>query len=128
MALRPADINRVKLDRVSLKAQAASVTSYPLFTLGTRGSPLALAQAGEARRRLAEARGWEVGRIALQVIRTTGDRIQDRPLADVGGKGLFTKEIDAALLAGAIDAAVHSAKDLPLDHAGWRRNRRLFAA
>ena len=113
MALRPADINRVKLDRVSLKAQAASVTSYPLFTLGTRGSPLALAQADEARRRLAEARGWEVGRIALQVIRTTGDRIQDRPLADVGGKGLFTKEIDAALLAGAIDAAVHSAKDLP---------------
>ena len=48
-----------------------------------------------------------------QVIRTTGDLIQDRPLADVGGKGLFTKEIDAALLAGAIDAAVHSAKDLP---------------
>jgi hydroxymethylbilane synthase len=74
---------------------------------------LALAQANEARRRLAEAHGWEIERIALQVIRTAGDRIQDRPLADVGGKGLFTKEIDAALLAGAIDAAVHSAKDLP---------------
>jgi hydroxymethylbilane synthase len=85
----------------------------PLFTLGTRGSPLALAQANEARRRLAAAHGWEIERIALQVIRTTGDRIQGRPLADVGGKGLFTKEIDAALLAGAIDAAAHSAKDLP---------------
>jgi hydroxymethylbilane synthase len=85
----------------------------PLFTLGTRGSPLALAQANEARRLLAAAHGWEIERIALQVIRTTGDRIQDRSLADVGGKGLFTKEIDAALLAGAIDAAAHSAKDLP---------------
>jgi len=85
----------------------------PLFTLGTRGSPLALAQAKEARRLLAAAHGWEIERIALQVIRTTGDRIQDRSLADVGGKGLFTKEIDAALLAGAIDAAAHSAKDLP---------------
>jgi hydroxymethylbilane synthase len=89
------------------------MTSAALLTLGTRGSPLALAQANEARRRLAEAHGWEIERIALQVIRTTGDRIQDRPLADVGGKGLFTKEIDTALLAGAIDAAVHSAKDLP---------------
>jgi hydroxymethylbilane synthase len=84
-----------------------------LFTLGTRGSPLALVQANEARRRLAEARGWEIEKIALRVIRTSGDAIQDRPLAEAGGKGLFTKEIDAALLAGAIDAAVHSAKDLP---------------
>jgi hydroxymethylbilane synthase len=89
------------------------MTSPALFTLGTRGSPLALMQANETRRRLAEAHGWEIERIALQVIRTTGDKIQDRPLADAGGKGLFTKEIDAALLAGAIDAAAHSAKDLP---------------
>ena len=89
------------------------MTAPALFTLGTRGSPLALAQANETRRLLAAAQGCEIERIALQVIRTTGDRIQDRPLADVGGKGLFTKEIDAALLAGAIDAAVHSAKDLP---------------
>ena len=89
------------------------MTAPALFTLGTRGSPLALAQANEARRMLAGAHGWEIERIALQIIRTTGDRIQDRPLADVGGKGLFTKEIDAALLAGALDAAVHSAKDLP---------------
>jgi hydroxymethylbilane synthase len=84
-----------------------------LFTFGTRGSPLALAQANEARRRLAEAHGWEIERIVLQIIHTSGDAIQDRPLAEAGGKGLFTKEIDAALLAGAIDAAVHSAKDLP---------------
>ncbi len=89
------------------------MTASVLFTLGTRGSPLALAQANEARRLLAEAHGWEVERIALQVIRTSGDSIQDQPLAEAGGKGLFTKEIDAALLAGVIDAAVHSAKDLP---------------
>src|SRR6185437_6805417 len=89
------------------------MTRSALLILGTRGSPLALAQANEARHRLAEALGWEIERIALKVIRTSGDRIQDRPLAEAGGKGLFTKEIDAALLAGAIDAAVHSAKDLP---------------
>jgi hydroxymethylbilane synthase len=87
--------------------------SSVLFTLGTRGSPLALAQANETRRRLSEALGWDVERIALKAIRTSGDAIQDRPLAEAGGKGLFTKEIDVALLAGEIDAAVHSAKDLP---------------
>ena len=91
----------------------AAVSATALFTLGTRGSALALAQANEARRLLAEAHGWEIERVALQVIRTSGDVIQDRPLAEAGGKGLFTKEIDAALLVGAIDAAVHSAKDLP---------------
>jgi hydroxymethylbilane synthase len=84
-----------------------------LFTLGTRGSPLALAQAQETRRRLAAALGWDDEAIALEIIRTSGDLIQDRPLAEAGGKGLFTKEIDAALLEGRIDAAVHSAKDLP---------------
>jgi hydroxymethylbilane synthase len=89
------------------------MTPSALFTLGARGSPLALMQANEARRRLAEAHGWDIERIALKVIRTSGDVIQDRPLAEAGGKGLFTKEIDAALIAGAIDAAVHSAKDLP---------------
>ena len=89
------------------------MTSSVFFTLGARGSPLALAQANEARRRLAETQGWDIEQIALKVIRTSGDAIQDRPLADAGGKGLFTKEIDAALIAGVIDAAVHSAKDLP---------------
>ena len=84
-----------------------------LFTLGARGSPLALAQAREARRLLALAHGWDEQNVAIRVIRTSGDLIRDRPLAEAGGKGLFTKEIDAALLAGQIDAAVHSAKDLP---------------
>ena len=102
-----------ELDRTFVDGHAAPMTSPALFTLGTRGSPLALMQANEARRRLAEAQGWEIERIALAVIRTTGDAIQDRPLAEAGGKGLFTREIDAALLAGAIDAAAHSAKDLP---------------
>jgi hydroxymethylbilane synthase len=81
--------------------------------IGTRGSPLALAQAHEARRLLAAATGAEEARFEIVVIRTTGDRIQDRPLSEAGGKGLFTKEIDAAMLEGQIDAAVHSAKDLP---------------
>jgi hydroxymethylbilane synthase len=89
------------------------MTLSPRFTLGTRGSPLALAQARETQSRLAEAHGWPADRIALKVIRTSGDVIQDRPLAESGGKGLFTKEIDSALIAGEIDAAVHSAKDLP---------------
>ena len=89
------------------------MTSAPRFILGTRGSPLALAQANETRRRLAEAHHWAEEQIELRIIRTSGDAIQDRPLAEAGGKGLFTKEIDVALIAGEIDAAVHSAKDLP---------------
>ena len=89
------------------------MASAVLFTLGARGSPLALAQAREARRRLAAAHGWDEARIAIAVIRTSGDLIQDRPLAEAGGKGLFTKEIDSALLDRRIDFAVHSAKDLP---------------
>jgi hydroxymethylbilane synthase len=89
------------------------MASAILFTLGTRGSPLALAQAQETRRRLAAAHGWDEARVAIAVIRTSGDIIQDRPLAEAGGKGLFTKEIDSALLDGRIDFAVHSAKDLP---------------
>ena len=84
-----------------------------LLKIGTRGSPLALAQAYEARRLLAAANGCDESRFEIVVIRTTGDMIQDRPLSEAGGKGLFTKEIDAALLSGAIDAAVHSSKDLP---------------
>ena len=89
------------------------MASAILFTLGTRGSPLALAQAQETRRRLAAAHGWDEARVAIAIIRTSGDLIHDRPLAEAGGKGLFTKEIDSALLDGRIDFAVHSAKDLP---------------
>jgi hydroxymethylbilane synthase len=84
-----------------------------ILRIGTRGSPLALAQAHEVRTRLAAAHGLGPERIAIEVIRTSGDLVRDRPLAEVGGKGLFTKEIEEALLAGAVDLAVHSAKDMP---------------
>lgn len=83
--------------------------------IGTRGSPLALAQAREVQQRLEAAHG--PGRLAVEIraIKTTGDRIQDRSLADAGGKGLFTKEIEEALLAGEVDVAVHSMKDMPTE-------------
>ena len=81
--------------------------------LGTRGSPLALAQARETRRKLAATHGVHEDAIEIVVIKTTGDAIVDRPLGEAGGKGLFTKELDAAQLDGSIDIAVHSAKDLP---------------
>jgi hydroxymethylbilane synthase len=84
-----------------------------ILRLGTRGSPLALAQAHMVRQALAAAHGFDPEQIAIEVIRTSGDRIQDRPLAEVGGKGLFTKEIEEALAAGTIDLAVHSSKDMP---------------
>ena len=89
------------------------MTSVSTLVIGTRGSPLALAQAHETQDRLAAALGWETARLPLSVIKTTGDAIQDRPLSEAGGKGLFTKELDIALLEGSIDLAVHSAKDLP---------------
>jgi hydroxymethylbilane synthase len=84
--------------------------------IGTRGSPLALAQAHEVQGRLEAAHGASQ-RLAFEicVIKTTGDRIQDRPLAEAGGKGLFTKEIEEALLAGEVDLAVHSMKDMPTE-------------
>lgn len=84
-----------------------------ILRIGSRGSPLALAQACEVQNRLAAACGLAPERIEIKTIRTTGDQILDRPLADAGGKGLFTKEIEDALLAGAIDLAVHSSKDMP---------------
>ncbi len=81
--------------------------------IGTRGSPLALAQAREVEARLEAAHGPGLLAFEIRVIKTTGDRIQDRPLAEAGGKGLFTKEIEEALLAGEVDIAVHSMKDMP---------------
>jgi hydroxymethylbilane synthase len=81
--------------------------------LGTRGSPLALAQAGMVRGHLAATGAVAAERIEIRVIRTTGDTIRDRPLAELGGKGLFTREIEEALVAGEVDIAVHSAKDMP---------------
>jgi len=80
--------------------------------LGTRRSPLAMAQAEEARTRLCAAHGWPESAVELVPVTASGDRIQDRPLAEIGGKALWTKELDAWLLAGEIDFAVHSAKDV----------------
>ncbi|WP_159732773.1 hydroxymethylbilane synthase [Methylosinus sp. Ce-a6] len=81
--------------------------------IGTRGSPLALAQTHELRALLAAALGLAEDTLPIEIIRTTGDIIQDRPLSESGGKGLFTKELDVALMEGRIDLAVHSSKDLP---------------
>jgi hydroxymethylbilane synthase len=80
--------------------------------LGTRRSPLALAQAEEARTRLIAAHGLAASDIELVPVTASGDRIQDRPLAEIGGKALWTKELDAWLVAGEIDFAVHSLKDV----------------
>jgi len=80
--------------------------------LGTRRSPLAMAQAEEARARLCAAHAWEIEAVELVPVTASGDKIQDRPLAEIGGKALWTKELDAWLLAGEIDFAVHSAKDV----------------
>jgi hydroxymethylbilane synthase len=83
------------------------------FRIGTRGSPLALAQAHETRDRLAEAFALPADVFAIVVIKVTGDQILDKALKEIGGKGLFTREIEDALLAGHIDIAVHSMKDMP---------------
>lgn len=82
--------------------------------IGTRGSPLALAQAHETRARLMAAFDLPETAFEIVVIKTTGDRVLDRPLKEIGGKGLFTKEIEEALLSGGIDIAVHSMKDMPV--------------
>ncbi|MGB0747205.1 MAG: hydroxymethylbilane synthase [Magnetospiraceae bacterium] len=91
------------------------MTYAPILTIGTRGSPLALAQTHHVRDLLAAAHPALAaqGAIAIQVITTTGDAVQDRALAEIGGKGLFTKELDESMLAGRIDLAVHSMKDVP---------------
>jgi hydroxymethylbilane synthase len=86
-------------------------THRPL-RLGTRGSPLALAQARMAAQALVDAHGWTDTAIEIVPVQTSGDRIQDRALADIGGKALWTKELDRALGAGEIDFAVHSMKDV----------------
>lgn len=83
------------------------------FRIGTRGSPLALAQAYETRSRLMAAHGLPEDRFEIVVLSTKGDRITDRSLALIGGKGLFTEEIEAQLSSGELDFAVHSSKDMP---------------
>ena len=82
--------------------------------IGTRGSPLALAQAYETRERLSIAFGLSLDSFEIVVIKTTGDKVLNRPLKEIGGKGLFTKEIEEALLQDSIDIAVHSMKDMPV--------------
>ncbi|WP_407674151.1 hydroxymethylbilane synthase [Paracoccus beibuensis] len=87
-------------------------TSRPL-RIGTRGSVLALAQAHETRDRLMAAHSLPADAFQIVAIKTTGDRVTDRPLKEIGGKGLFTREIEEALAEGVIDIAVHSMKDMP---------------
>ena len=82
------------------------------LVLGTRGSPLAVTQARSVAAALEAAHGWVSGTVVIRTIRTSGDRIQDRPLAEVGGKALWTKELDLALLSGESDLSVHSMKDV----------------
>ncbi len=91
--------------------------SAPL-KIGTRGSPLALAQAHETRLRLSKAFDLSEDCFEIHVIKTTGDRVLDRPLKEIGGKGLFTREIEDAMLSGEIDIAVHSMKDMPVEQPG----------
>lgn len=94
--------------------------TYPLpapaspLKIGTRGSPLALAQAYETRDRLAKEFDLPQAAFEIVVIKTTGDAVLDRPLKEIGGKGLFTREIEDDLLSGKIDIAVHSMKDMPV--------------
>jgi hydroxymethylbilane synthase len=89
--------------------------------LGTRGSPLALAQAHKVASALEVGNRWPADHIEIRAIKTTGDKIQDRPLAEIGGKVLWTKEIDRALLAGEVDFAVHSMKDVEAIRPDWVR-------
>ncbi|NNC53722.1 MAG: hydroxymethylbilane synthase [Erythrobacter sp.] len=88
------------------------MTSTFQIRLGTRRSPLAMAQAEETRSRLCTAHGWDESAVELVPVIASGDKIQDRPLADIGGKALWTRELDIWLNEGRIDAAVHSMKDV----------------
>ena len=87
--------------------------------LGTRRSPLALAQAHEARARLCKAHGWDENAVELVPVLASGDKVQDRPLAEIGGKGLWTKELEDCLSDGRIDGAVHSLKDVETIRPEW---------
>lgn len=91
---------------------SASNLSSAVMRLGTRGSPLAMVQANMVASALCAAHGWAPEQVRIVPVKTSGDRIQDRPLADIGGKALWTKELDRALVDGDIDFAVHSMKDV----------------
>lgn len=94
-------------------ASGANGLQSRALRIGTRGSPLALRQAGEVRDRLVQAHQLNVADIEIVPIKTSGDRVKDRAMRAYGNKGLFTKEIEEALSGGEIDLAVHSMKDLP---------------
>ena len=114
--LRARRINRTpRLSISSPQVSEDKSTEKAMVVIGTRGSPLALAQAYETRRRLTEEfeELREEGAIRIEIIQTTGDMVLDKALSEIGGKGLFTKEIDRAQLNGKIDIAVHSMKDVP---------------
>jgi len=100
------------------------MTAAPLLKLGTRRSPLAMAQAEEARARLCAAHGWEAEAVELVPVTASGDKVQDRPLAELGGKALWTRELDLHLAEGTIDAAAHSLKDVET----WRPDSLALAA
>ncbi len=100
------------------------MASAPLLKLGTRRSPLALAQANETRARLCAAHGWAEAQVELVPVVASGDKVQDRPLSEIGGKALWTKELDAWLAEGRIDCAVHSLKDVET----WRPASLVLAA
>jgi len=106
---------RVQRARISTRVVATAAVQTQTLKIGTRGSPLALAQAYLTRDLLKKSFPElnEDGALEIVIIKTTGDKILNQPLADIGGKGLFTKEIDDALLDGRIDIAVHSMKDVP---------------
>lgn len=102
-------------NRISRRAQNDTGNVVPILRLGTRASPLALAQAYETKRRLADAFPELApdGAVEIRTISTMGDRRLDIPLAEIGGKGLFTRELDVALLSNEVDFCVHSTKDVP---------------
>lgn len=93
--------------------------TMPILKLGTRNSPLAMAQAEETRRRLCEAHDWPESAVELVPVVASGDKVLDRPLAEIGGKALWTKELDGWLYEGAIDVSVHSMKDVETIRPDW---------
>ena len=95
------------------------MTATPILRLGTRQSPLAMAQAHETRARLCAAHGWDEAAVELVPVTASGDKILDRPLAEIGGKALWTKELDGWLHEGRIDASVHSMKDVETQRPDW---------
>lgn len=108
-----AGLSPLSRPRGDAKPFAMTRTQTQTIRIGTRGSALALAQAHETRDRLMAAHGLTAADFDIVVIKTTGDRVLDRPLKEIGGKGLFTREIEEALISGQIDIAVHSMKDMP---------------